>query len=173
MGNRPFGGTKWRREELALFLSPLLVLCWLLARRSPPPDTLNLEMRRLAGPNATDCGTGASSTDRRGWEVISDCAEACFLRHQPFYMRDNAPSVPKWAVGNKYHVEQWVTSRAYSPDGRLYFVSFSKYDKSSPVHLDWVEGLGLGVSHNFDLTYPHRIVATKLVPLSTPPPSAQ
>lgn len=157
------------RKEWWLILLPFLVLCWPIARSLRRPDSLDQELMRLAGPRATDCGRGNSTADRVGWNTVSDCAEACFTKRQPFYLRDDQPFLPAWAKGNKFHAEQWINSTAFCPSGKVYWVTYSKTDTSTPPKLEWLELGHPRVSPDPSASYPRRIVTNELRELGGPP----
>lgn len=91
---------KSRRDVVLLSLGlPIMFLAW-LAFNYFSRDELDVQLRALAGPDATDCGVmGRGVVDS---SIVQNCAVQAFDKKQPFYYRaalTPVPNKPERSVG--------------------------------------------------------------------------
>jgi hypothetical protein len=139
-----------RRWERLLFLTPLLLFLWPVVQILQR-DELDRELRKLAGPSATDCGVGAQPPDWQQLDTIQNCMAASFRAGKPFFSRDN-DAFPASALGI-----------VRTPSGRFYYLIYSRKN--------WFSGeitYGLGQNMRIVTVGPgmYRLRAKKFLPVT-------
>ena len=119
---------KLTRKEKLLFIIPCLVLIYPLFK-SLSADKFDKAQRRLAGPNAIDCGYVFTNTDvgngkvdwSKYWRLHESCV-AAFKSGKPFRARWDKMHSNNALTGRR----QFLVSRGIvrTPQGQTYFVYY-------------------------------------------------